>query len=226
MTLLTPMTGQDIIDRFQDIVDDAVESDEQALFLLNVAKDAIETEHDWYFLRSIDTSTAVVAGDNYLSMKTLPTDFLFPIAFYLQNDISPLIIIGLQQRDRYKDIYKRYYIDYKNRQFALCGNNSGPRGIIIHYGAQSPAIALDTAPTWPTAFHPYLAFKMAEMWGSGEDADEINFKMSRENLRQGNELLKAMKLWDARLKLIEYNAKNERHADLSSYPDVVGDQYI
>lgn len=226
MTALQPLTGQDIIDRFNDITDDAVESEDQAIFLMNAAKDAIEAGSDWYFLRSVDQSQSVAAGDNYLSMKTLPSDFLVPREVYLQNDISPLIMIGLSERDRYKDIYKRYYIDYKNWQFALCGSNSGPRTIIMHYGASSAAIALATSPTWPPAFHPYLPLKMAEMWQSGEDGDEVNFRMSRENLRQANEILRAFKSWDARLKTAEYNAKNARHSDLSSYPDIVGENFI
>lgn len=226
MPALQPLTGQDMIDRFEDIVDDAFESDEQALFVINEIKDEVEAGWDWFFLRSIDQSQSVAAGDNYLSMKTLPTDFLVPRAIYLQNDISPLLQISLSERDRFKDIYKRYYIDYKNAQFALCGNNSGPRSIIIHYGASSPAISLTSSPTWPVGFHSYFPRKMAEIWGSGEDADDINLRMSRENLRQANSILKAMRTWDARLKVAEYNAKNERRSDLSSYPDIVGEQYI
>ncbi len=221
------MTGQDIIDRFNEITDDSIESTEQALMLANAAKDAIEMEHDLYINRSIDMSQNVAAGDTYLITKPLPSDFLSPRAVYLQNDISPLILIPLQSRDRFKDIYKRYYIDYKNRTFALCGNNSGPRGIIMHYAAQSPAITLTAGPVgWPTGIQPYIAFKMAEMWASGQDGDEVNFRMSKENLRQANDLLRSLKMWDARIKVEEYNAKNERRSDLSSYPDIVGENFI
>lgn len=226
MPALAPLTGQNMIDRFEDIVDDSFESDDQALFVINQIKDEVEAGLDWFFLRSIDQSQSVAAGDTYLTMKTLPSDFLVPRAIYLQNDISPLIQISQQERDRFKDIYKRYYIDYKNSQYALCGNNSGPRTIIMHYGASSPAITLTTSPTWPVGFHSYFPRKMAEVWGSGEDADDINLRMSRENLRQANNILKMMKAWDARLKVAEYNAKNERRTDLSSYPDIVGGDYI
>lgn len=221
----TPLTGQDIIDAFEAIIDDGIDID-QELFLMNAAKETVETMRDWNFNRGLDQSNSTAVGDNYLSMKDLPDDFMVSRKLYLEGDINPWIIIPYEQRDRFKDIYKRYYIDYLNQQFALAGGSNGVKRISHFYARATPDIALNTSPVWPASFHKYLPFKMAEMFMSGQEADEINRSMSPANLRQANDLLKNFVAWDSKIKVEEYNAKNLINADLSTYPDVVGDQYL
>lgn len=220
----TAMTGQDIIDRFETLIDDQLDSD-QSLFLLNAAKDEVEAGRDWNFNRGYDASKSVAANDNYLSMKALPTDFLSPRKIYANNEINPHILISFEDRERYKDVYKRWYIDYVNSQFAICGSQGIASTIKMFYSRSSPTVTLTTSPVWPAAFHPYLVFKMAEMWQSGSDGDEVNFRMSPANLRIANSIFKQFCAWDARLKVAEYNAKNTVGVELSSYPNVVGGDF-
>lgn len=219
------MNGQDIIDRFKDIIDDDID-DEYALFLLNTAKDDVEAGRDWNFNRGYDASQSVGADDNYLSMKDLPADFSHIRKFFLDADINPYVAVAFEDRERYKDVYKRYYIDYMNNQFAICGSQGLQNTVHIYYGRATPDVTLDTSPVWPDRFHKYLPFKMAEMYQSGGDGDEVNFRMSPANLRIATSLLKAFISWDARLKTAEYNAKNSMRSDLSSYPNVVGEEFL
>lgn len=223
----TALTGQQIIDTYKNIIDDSPEGgDVQALFLLNTAKDMIESGSDWNFNRALDSSKSRATSDTYLTMKTLPADFLSPRKLYVTGDLNPWNLISYEDRERYKDIYKRFYIDYVNSQYALCGGSGQAGTINFFYARQSPTITLLTSPVWPAAFHPLLPFKMAEIWASTSDADDLNYRMSKEQLRQANMILKAMIQWDARLKTAEYNAKNNVGADLASYPNVVGQDFI
>lgn len=223
--MATRLNGQQIIDAFQQIIDDDLDPD-YALFLLNAAKDDVEGGRDWNFNRGFDSSKSVGVSDNYLSTKSLPSDFSHPRALYLEGDINPYILIPFENRERFKDVYKRWYIDYMNGVFALCGSQGLSKAIHLYYGRSTDDITLETYPQWPAQFHKYLPFKMAEMWQSGGDGDEVNFRMSPANLRIASSLLKGFIAWDARIKVADYNAKNERRADLSSYPNVVGDEFI
>lgn len=218
------MTGQDIIDAVEEILNDSQDPNFW-LFYINAGKQNLETERDWNFNRALDTSQSTQAGDNYLSMKTLPADFLETRKLYLQNDLTPMVLIPYDQRDRFKDIYKRYYIDYINKQFAVCGAGNGTRTLNHFYARFTPDITLLTTPVWPVGHH-YLVFKTVEAFMSGSDGDEVNARMGPQNLRLAMEARKALIMWDARQKTLEYNARNERNTDLSSYPDIVGSNFI
>lgn len=223
----TPLTGQDIINQFENIIDDSPEGgSDYELFLMNMAKDEVEGGSDWNFNRGLQSSQTRATSDTYLTMKTLPTDFLTPRKLYVANDISPYLLISYEDRERFKDIYKRYYIDYLNGQYALCGGSGLVGTINFFYARQSPAITLISSPVWPAAFHPYLPFKMAEIWGSTSDADDINFRMSQQQLRVATSIYKKMKQWDASIKVAEYNAKNTIGQSLGTYPNVVGEDFV
>lgn len=220
------MVGADFKTMFETITDDSLD-DIQFYIFLNAAKNKIEAERDWNFNRAFDNSKSVASGDTYLTQKALPNDFLAPRRLYFQNDLTPLIMIGFEERERYKDIYKRWYIDWINQVFSICGATGAVgRTINMFYARQTDNITATTSPVWPAIFHALLGFKAVEIWQSGSDSDDLNFRMSRENLRQANDLLKSMIMWDAKIKTVEYNDRNARNVDLSSYPDVVGSEFI
>lgn len=222
----TPLTGDQIRTMFNTITDDELDDDQFYIFL-NVAKDTIEASRDWNFNRGFDSSNLVGASDNYLTTKALPSDFMAPRRVYLHNYLTPLVLIPFEQRERYKDVSKRYYIDWMNRVFAICGAASAAgQTINIYYARSSPTITATSSPVWPAAFHPLLGFKAAEMFMSGSDSDDLNARMSVQNLRLANDILKSMIAWDSKIKTEEYNAKNERNVDLSTYPNIVGDGFI
>lgn len=226
--MATALTGQQIRDMFTELADDDM-SDPQAYIFMNLAKDQIESQRDWNFNRAFDNSKTVAAGDNYLSMKTLPADFFSPRNLFFSGDLIPLISINFDERERYKDVYKRWYIDWVNGQFAVCGApGAAGRSLDMYYARSTPTITADTSPVWPAQFHPILGFKMTEMFQSAQDNDRegVSFKSSRENLRLYTDLWKAMLAWDSKLKTMTYNDKNARNVDLSTYPDVVGSNFI
>lgn len=216
------MTGADLKLMFQTITDDDMD-DIQFLIFLNAAKNTIESFRDWNFNRGFDNSKIVGSNTNYLTQIALPSDFLSPRKLYYHGDRSPLQMIGFEDRERYQDTYKRWYIDWLNSVFSICGASAAAGKIIdMFYARQTPDLTLASSPVWPTAFHSLLGYKVAEMWASGSDSDDLNFRMSRENLRLEQEILRSMIMWDAKIKTMEYNDKNMQNIDPSSYPNVVG----
>lgn len=217
------MTGDQIRTMFSTIVDDDMD-DVQAYIFMNAAKNEIESYRDWNFNRAVDSSNTVQAGTNYLSTITLPTGLLSPRAVFFRGDRNPLVLISFEERERYQDAYKRYYIDWLNRTFSICGaSGAAGKTIDFFYARQTNDITDATSPVWPSAFHPLLGFKMAEMWMSSSDNDleNVSEKASRENLRLYTNLLKSMIAWDAKIKTLEYNARNVANVDPTSYPNVV-----
>ncbi len=223
--IVGPMIGQNILDRVNAIIDDSID-DDTFLFMVNNAKNNIEAGRDWYFNRSFDNSQIWSPGDTYLTTHPLPQDFLASRELFLLGDILPYIQITFEMRERFKDIYRRYYIDYKNQTFAICGSGPGARAIDHYYAAATPDITLATSPAWPTPFHPLLVWKVAEMWGSTMSADDIDLRQSQNQLRQYNELLKMFIAWDARLKTRDYNDKNSQNYDLKTQPNVVATEFL
>ena len=74
------MTGQEIITLFRAIIDeDSLDADYE-LDLLNTAKDALEGDREWEFLKKLDITTFDwIGSDTYLTSHTLPTDFMSPV---------------------------------------------------------------------------------------------------------------------------------------------------
>ncbi len=208
---------------FTEIVGDDMD-DTQFYIFLNAIKNKIENFRDWNFNRAFDNSNTVAGTDTYLTAKALPTTLLSPRKVYFHGDRQPLILIGFEERELYKDTYKRYYIDWLNRTFSICGaTGAAGKTIDIFFRRQTPNITASTSPVWPDSFHALLGFEMADVWQStsDNDAENVALKASRESNRVANNILKSMIAWDAQIKTLEYNSKNERGVDLSSYPDVV-----
>ena len=215
------MTGTQIIEQFETIIDDTLDQT-QELIILNMAKSQIEGGRDWNFLRAYDGSITANASDTYLTAHTLPTGFLSPRKLYLNGELTPYMLIPFEERDRYKDIYKRWYIDWINQQFFLCGKVGQATAIHLFFQKYTDDVTLTTSPQWPTIFHPLIAFKMAEIFMSGMEADEVNRAMAPANRLIQKELLNQMILWDAKMKTMEYNDRNAGVVDIDSYPDIVG----
>ena len=217
------MTGDEIKTMFNEIVDDEMD-DIQFYIFLNAIKNRIESYRDWNFLRAFDNSLTVNAGDTYLTAKTLPTTFHSPRALYFHGDRSPLMMIPFEEREIYRDTYRRYYIDWVNRTLSICGATGAVgKTLDIFFRRQTPDIAAGTSPVWPEAFHALLGFEMADVWQStsDNDAENVALKAGRESNRVAYTLLKSMIAWDAQIKTLEYNEKNVRGVDIRTYPDVV-----
>jgi hypothetical protein len=192
------MTGQEIITMFGELTGESLD-DDAGLRLMSMAKDKVEAERPWEMLKVLDNSNTSVVGRTYSTGYDLPIDFAYDRKIVINGlELTP---VPSDEQIAYKDSEGYYFIDIANDTFHLCGIVKTAHTIYLFYIKFTPAITLTTSPVWPTRFHPYLAFKMAEIYQAGQDADDISYRMSATQRKEADELHEAMIDWDDQLKI-------------------------
>lgn len=192
------MTGSQLLTFLQDLIDDTIESD-FAYNLLNQAKDLIETERDWEMLIKENSSNTTTVGNTFTTAITLPTDFLNAVDIFV-GDYQQLPIPFEKQRD-WKDIDRRYFIDYANTELHLCGTVGTSETIYIYYIYKTDDLTSSTSPVWPSKFHKLIAFKAAALYFAAIDADDLTRQQYIHHQIQADMLAKQMVRYDTELKL-------------------------
>lgn len=191
------MTGDELHTMANTLVDDTIP---ETVFyqLLNAAKNKRERARNWQFLKKVDTSKTANSGDTYTSYKSLPSDFRLDLELF--RGTTRYAPIPVERSVIYKDSPLKYYVDYANSRFALCGVGGQDETITLVYIYGTDDIASGTSPVWPADFHPILAYDVAAQYQAAMDADETSARMSAANRALAAELEKAMILWDFNLK--------------------------
>ncbi len=202
------MTGQQLKDLTTELLGGRELGDTLFLQLLNMAKGIIEGERDWRYLLTEDSANSAAAGDTYLTMKTIPSRFLFPVSrdpVVLRNGTSVVTYqtIGFTKRHDNQLTPGLVYFDYKNSQFALCGGVSQAYTIYLYYIAESADLTLTTSWTFPTFAHPLLAYYVAALHKGGIDYDDVNRLMAPENRSIVDTIRRRLVQWDDKLKRLE-----------------------
>ena len=214
------MTGAQIITLFQNIVDDNVDDDFE-LDLLNNAKNELEMERDWEFLKYMDTSLTWAVSDVYTTAHTLPSGFLKIVSVYLSGHLHPWVGVMMEHRERFKDLWGRYFIDYRQSNLHLCGVTGQSRTITLCYIKATDDLTTATSWAFPAKLHRMLAFKMAEIYQGGVDYDDIAARMGTKNFAQYQILKRLAENWDADLKAAAMNYQSATPGiDVSKIPDV------
>jgi hypothetical protein len=206
------MTGQDMYNFYTGTITNNLDLDINAFLTLAVlAQGVIEQESDWAVLRAQNISQIASKGDNYKSAKTLASDFSRwrserPIVLYQMGNTEQFLDnyeeVPLEYAISYQDDYARFYVDYANFQLFLCG------GVDQTYIIQQNYI-LDNAPItagtqwlhFPAKFHAIIPYYVAALFRSGIDYDENNARMAVGNDSTVQEMLSAMKRWNASLQV-------------------------
>jgi hypothetical protein len=197
------MTGDTLKTQFENLIGDTL--DETFTFqLMTQAKNKVEVDLKLEILKAVDQSLISTAGDTYLSMKTLPTavrQVLKMVIGYI-----PYYPVGFLHREQFRFSARRYYIDWKNRQFALCGTQGSTQTIKLFYIAKTDDLtaankATDGIITWPDEFQPLIPYEMASIYQANIDPDEIAFRMSPEQEKQMQRIKDSMIAWDHDIKL-------------------------
>jgi hypothetical protein len=194
------MTGNDIKTFVQDMYDDDI-SDDMFYNILNMVKDEVENWVMWEYLKAIDDTQTFGPGDTYLTMKTLPAGFKLPLGdVYVGNSlINVFRPIPFEKRNLYLDNSFKYYIDYKNQQFALIGSVGSTQTIYMPYIANSPEIDSGTSWVFPEWCHKLLAIMTLAYVEAGIDTDDIFARMSNEHKLMTMTLKKRMLRWNSLL---------------------------
>lgn len=184
------MTTLEIIEFAEGLIDDTFDQD-VALSLLNVAKDKIEGERDWEFLKKTATGSATTAA------ISAPADFRYTLSMYVGT--QPYRQIPFEQKQLFQSSANCWYFDAGNSNLYLIGITSG-QTYYHYYIKTTDELTASVNPTWwPTRFHRLLGFELAEMYyaiDQGERGRSWDDKMAL----QKELLRRSMVDWDANLK--------------------------
>ena len=201
------MTGQNLVDFINNLIDDTIEND-FCLELINAVKDLVESDRPWRMLIKEDSSQTFTASNDYLDSKDLPDDFFEDYKVFLGSESDDSYTeyhpVAFEKRRLWKDSQK-YYIDFANKKIYICGSVGSTKTIYQYYIYETDDIALDTSPVWPTKFHKMIGFLVAELHKAGIDADILNLQQAVALSKQGNLLYEAMISWDSMMKLRSMN---------------------
>lgn len=191
-------TSAQIKTLFENIIDDKLDAD-FTYELMTQAKDEIEEERDWVFLQKLDSSLSAGEGNTIETDYALPSDFRSMMKLRL-GDYEWFPVPWEEQR-KYRLSARRYFIDEENSMLRLCGAISGSPTIYMFYKKTTDDLDADNDPVWPARFRKYIAWRMAEMYSAGIDGDEVNFKMTPEQIKTANSIKEGMENWNTEREL-------------------------
>lgn len=213
------MTGTEIKTLFETLVDDSTVDSTTAFQLMNIAKNEVEAERPWEMLKAVDTASSTASGDTYATAKSLPTDFGTSLELYVGDDTIPYMQIPFDQKEKFKNIDRRWFIDMANSNFHLCGTQTETKTLRLFYIKATDDIAAGTSPVWPTRFHGIIAYKMAELFyalEAGEKGRSWDDRWSRNYQMLKDQMI----YWDANLK-IDAAQNATLNQDYSYHDDIV-----
>lgn len=204
------LTILDLYNQFDKLVGEDGYDKTHSYQLMTQAKNLIEEELKLKILESLDVSKTASVGDTYLTMKALPTDYRQTIKISVGT--APYYPIPFRRREQMANMPRRFYIDQKNKQFALTGK-VGSSAVINHFYlcttaeiTQADESTLSSAViSWPSRFHPMIPYKMAQIYQANLDADFMAFRMSPGQAEQYQSFYDALMGWDQDLKLQDMN---------------------
>ena len=184
------MTGADIVTMYQTMVRDTMDSVLEYQ-LLNVAKDRIEEERDWAFLKKLDASQTASSA-----LNTFPTDYSRTLKMCVNN--QEYLEIPFEEQKVYANSGLRWYSDLAAGGFYLLGSNLS--GTINHFYARfTDPIISTTSPVWPARFHALIAFEMAADYFTVDQGDRARSWDDKYEIKY-QQLRNAMISWNAALK--------------------------
>lgn len=171
------MTGEQIIEQYQYLVDDDTISESQELAKLQQAYDRLLSKRVWNFLLTEDTSNTIQAGTLSYDM---PDDLLFP-AYVKAHDTSTddfqeLQIIPFEHRHKYSKRDDIVYFDLKNEKIKFMESPESHTGetLVFGYTYQPEQITTNTSPVFNRSFHIILAYEMARKYWYNDQSDRAN----------------------------------------------------
>jgi hypothetical protein len=172
------MTGQQLIDKFEFLVDDTTTDSTRVLELINAGYKAICSRRVWNFLLSTDTSNTIASGTTSYS---LPSDFLLPVALRVYDSTNDIyddwaVVPFRNRRDHYNSTGYAV-IDKKNSNVLLTADPADSLfgdTIELDYTYLPADLATGTEPVLPDAFHSILAYEAAKNFFYAEQSDRVS----------------------------------------------------
>jgi hypothetical protein len=186
------MTGNEIIEIFNGLIDDQLD-DDTAYNLLNFVKDRVELLRQWEFLKKKNSSNQATN-----SAIALPTDFLSPIWAFVGTNKTPYQEVPFEQAEAFDSNGYTFYIDYANNN--LYFTDPAVSGTVyLYYIKKTDDITSSTTPVWPSKFHRNIAIAMAAIYPA-IDQTEPGLSWDRKWEAIDKDFLRGMIDWDESLK--------------------------
>lgn len=215
------MTGEQLQTFLENLLDDAPDVTME-FQLLSQAKNIIERTYKPKILEKNDSSNTRSSGDTYLTMKNLADDFRSMNKFYVGT--QQYLPVPFNRRIDYRSTGLKYYIDYRNSQFAVCGAAGSGETISYFYQMKTTDLTeankSSTIITWPSEFHPLCAYVAARIQQGNVDPDNISIRQSLAQNAEAIILLDAFLAWDLEIKAAEQD--NQRQWEGEDVPIDIG----
>lgn len=209
--MATPLTGQQIIERFELYTDDTTDlSSDEEITLANDKLRLVYMEQPWEFLRR--KKTGVVESDGKI---TVPTDFdelmenysedptisepLLKVIF-IGSQKSPYFFVPMGQRNA-NQFSNVCWIDPTDGKINFAQSPGTGALYEFDYKTSPDDITKSTSPKLPAEYHPMIVFGMLIDEEIIKKSEKARSNM-QDNAVQYQRYLKNLKLRDARFKLI------------------------
>jgi hypothetical protein len=208
--MATPLTGQQIIDKFETYTDDTTDlSSDEEIILANDKLKLIYMEQPWEFLRRKKTGTTEIDGkitlgsdfdefmENFCDDPTYGEPTMKVI--YIGSQKAPYLVVPMGQRNA-NNFSNVCWIDPSDGKVNFSQNPGAGAPYEFDYKLAPDDITVSTYPKLPAEYHPMVVFLMLideEIIKKNEKARSIMDDCAV----QYQKYLKNLKLRDARFKL-------------------------
>ncbi len=207
--MATPLTGQQIIDRFELYTDDTTDlSSDEELILANDKLRLIFMEQPWEFLRrkkagNIESDGKITPPSDFDElMENYSEDPSVgePITKVVYVGRAPFLVVPMGQRNanNYSNVC---WIDPTDGKINFAQNPGVGAAYEYDYKTSPDDITVATSPKLPPEYHPMVVFSMLIDEEIIKKSEKARSSM-QDNAVQYQRYLKNLKLRDARFKLI------------------------
>lgn len=208
--MATPLTGQQIIEKFETYTDDTTDlSSDEELILANDKLKLIYMEQPWEFLRRKKTGTVEVDGKITLAtdfdefMENFSDDPTYgePVmkVIFIGSQKSPYLVVPMGQRNA-NNFSNVCWIDPSDGKVNFSQNPGTGASYEFDYKLAPEDITINTSPKLPPEYHPMVVFSMLIDEEIIKKAEKARSSM-QDNAVQYQRYMKNLKLRDARFKL-------------------------
>jgi hypothetical protein len=207
--MATPLTGQQIIDKFTQYTDDTTElSSDESIILANDKARLIYMEQPWEFLRR--KKTGVIESDGKIF---LPTDFdefmenydeecyeATRKVIFVGSQRAIYLIVPMSQRNvcGYPNVC---WVDPSDGKINFAQSPGGGTPYEFDYKISPEDFAVNTSPILPAEYHPMIVFSMLIDEEIIKKAEKARSNM-QDNAIQYQRYMRNLKHRDIRLKLM------------------------
>jgi hypothetical protein len=208
--MATPLTGQQIIDRFELYTDDTTDlSSDEELILANDKIRLIYMEQPWEFLRR--KKTGVIESDGKITLSSDFDEFLENFSddptigeavmkvVYIGSQKSPYLVVPMGQRNA-NNFSNVCWIDPSDGKINFSQNPGRGATYEYDYKTSPDDVTVATSPKLPPEYHPMIIFSMLIDEEIIKKSEKARSNM-QDNAVQYQRYMKNLKLRDARFKL-------------------------